>query len=162
MDKQRLSKRLEIAANNTHRKYNNFQGIALFGSFVNPKIKHPNDIDFIPVLDSYEGCWGFSTDDEGDFDEHYNDYEEMETFFGDHFTEFQEGYDVMFKTYRRKNGLFHVESLVALDNLPRLKKRLDYYSAKPDNFIGTKEAEAEILEFYKCLSIIQTSENRNI
>lgn len=148
MDKTGLSERLKIAVTNTHGKYHNFQGIVLFGSFVKPEVEHPGDVDFIPVLGSYEGCWEFSTDDEGDYDAFYRGYKKMEAFFGTHFTEFAKGRDAIFKTYRKKDGLFHVESLVALDNLPELKKGLDSYGAKPENFIGTGKAARTILNFY--------------
>lgn len=149
MNKIEIRKMMELAASNTHERYNNFQGVIPFGSFVKAEIKNPVDIDLIPVLETYRGCWRFSTDDEGYHDIYYSEYKRMEEFFGAHFTEFAQGYGGLFKTCRNKNGLFHVESLVALDNLPLLKDHLGYYGAKPENFIGTEEAARIIKGFYK-------------
>ncbi|MFH1308111.1 MAG: hypothetical protein ABIH72_04620 [archaeon] len=151
MNKIKLSKKLVIAVQNTNNKYDNFQGIVLFGSFANPEVKKPRDVDFIPVLNKYDGCWQFSTDDEGDYDEAYHGFKEMEEFFGTHFPEFAEEYDVLFKTRWKRKALFHVESLVAIDNLPELQSSLVHYRTNPENFIGTKKAAQIISEFYKSL-----------
>lgn len=147
MDKQKIRETLEHAVRETHKKYPNFQGVVLFGSFVKGK-KDPFDVDLVPVLETYKGSWTFCTDDEGDYDEFYDEYEEMRDFFGDHFKQFAEGYESLFRTYTKK-GLLHIESLVVLDNLPRLKERLDHYHTGPGNFIGTEKAAGIIADFYK-------------
>ena len=72
----------------------------------------------------------------------------MQIKFWKNFIEFIGKYDLTFKTDNNNNGLFHFESLVALDNLSRLKNRLDHYNAKLEDFIGTEEAKQRTLDFY--------------
>jgi len=147
--KSRLAETLEIAVANTTKKYTNFQGVDVFGSFDDPKKIDPRDIDLVPVLEEYEGDWKFWTDDEGDHELAYDAYEVMEKFFGSHFTKFVEGTRGLFKSQRKPYGLLHIESLVAFDNPAKLKERLDHYKAKPKDFIGTEEARKRILELYQ-------------
>ena len=46
------------------------------------------------------------------------------------------GYDTVIKTLYKRNGLIHIESLVALDDPMLLKDELLRYEADPGNFIG--------------------------
>ena len=147
MDKSKVREELETAVKNTHEKYDNFQGVCVFGSFVTDK-ENPTDLDLVPVLREYGGNWDFSPVSESGYEDEHPDYklwEEIEAFFASHFS--AESYEAVFKT-SRKTGLIHLESLVALDNPALLKSELERYGAKPENFIGTEEAGTKIREIF--------------
>lgn len=150
MDKTGLRQRIRTAVMNTHARYDNFQGLVLFGSFLEKEA--PADIDVVPVLTAYDDDWLFRSQSETG-EEHsdaFYEYLEMENLFGSHFADFAEGYDRVFKTHRHRNGLFHDGGgVVALANLPYLKQRLDSLRASPENFIGTENAYTIMRDFYR-------------
>lgn len=147
MNKEKLRETLELAVKETHKKYPNFQGVIPFGSFAREE-ENPADIDLIPVLKKYGGDWRFRPVSEGEseFDEDYYAYRDVQTYFASYFADFAKGYNVIVKT-GKINGLIHIESLVALDNLPLLKRYVILYAAKPKEFIGTEEAARIIADF---------------
>lgn len=149
MDKTKMRETLEHAVRETHKRYPNFQGVIPFGSFFTDK-ENPTDIDLIPVLKKYCGDWRFRPvwEDMPEFDEDYYVYEDVESYFASYFADFAEGYNVIVKK-GKTNGLIHIESLVALDNIPLLKMYVILYSAKPKEFIGTEEAARIIKGFYR-------------
>src|SRR3989344_1952869 len=155
MEKDEVKKTLEVAVQNTHLKFPVFQGVVIFGSFVTSK-QNPSDLDLVPVLQTYDDDWAFAPFSEGEpeWGEEYYSYKEIEKFFCSHFSELARayGYQAIMRTMQNDNehkkALIHIESLVALDDLKQLKERLDYYSAKPENFIGTELAAQTMLRYY--------------
>ena len=149
MDKEKIKESIVIAAKNTHRKYRNFQGVIIFGSFLTEK-ENPSDIDLIPVLEKYDGSWHFHWISETghEYDNDYYEYKKIENKFCSYFKDFSKGYDTVLKT-AEKNGLIHIESLVTLDDLVMLKKELCRYGAIPKNFIGNEKASRIIYDLYK-------------
>lgn len=149
MDKDKVNKTLRLAVSETNRKYPLFQGVVIFGSFVTEK-PDPSDVDLISVLETYGGSWTFETDDEGEYDDDYYEfYKPMEEFFGAFFLDLARGCDAIIKTAQKRKALLHIESLVALDDPPKFRERLQIYPAKPENFVGIEKAARVILDFYR-------------
>lgn len=151
IDRPKMRETLESAVKNTHAQYPNFQGVIIFGSFVNDKEKS-SDIDLIPVLKTYNGCWYFRPicEGENEFEEDYYGYEKMQKAFGEYFKDSVSGNRHVFKTMRNMKGLIHIGAgLVALDDMKYLKEKLEHHGARPENFIGTEEAARAINKFYR-------------
>ena len=98
MDKDKIRATLESAVNTTHEKYEFFQGILIYGSFVTDK-EDPGDVDIIPVLTTYDDNWDFSSwaeDIEWHGDDYYR-YREMEEYFVSQLLPLPDGFEAPIK-----------------------------------------------------------------
>ncbi len=148
MDKVKVKEELEVAVRNTCEKFINFQGVYIFGSFVQKK-KKANDLDLIPVLKEYDDSWNFMPLSEGEpwYSDEYYKYQEIETFLVSHFTLPKE-YESMLKTSLERNALIHIERIMALDVPHMLVDYMNFYKLKPEHFIGNPEAAKVLKHIY--------------
>ena len=143
MNKDEIKATLERAVEETHRKYDNFQGVCIFGTFITDKAD-PTDVDIIPVLRIYGGDWYFKPEWEEDIVDDHPDYHkwlEVCEYFLSYFVHLPKGDEEIRSGSIVRNALIHDGAgIVALDDLPQLKQHLSYHNIDSKNFIGTEEA----------------------
>ena len=141
MDKDLVDRLLDHAIASTHRQYFPFQGVVLFGSFL---VKDdPDDVDIIPVLLTYDSSWDFKSpweEEPVDDSAAYHEYLKIESFFANFFKNVP-GYEVAVKTLRNRNGLLHIETLMALDDLKLVQRVMEEKETHYGNFRGTAYAQ---------------------
>ena len=143
MNKDEIKATLERAVEETHRKYDNFQGVCIFGTFITDKAD-PTDVDIIPVLREYGGDWFFEPASDDDLVDDHPDYDKWVKvceYFLSHFSHISKGNEQIRTGCLVRNALIHDGAgIVALDDLAQLKEHLSYYKIDPEKFIGTREA----------------------
>lgn len=135
MNKIKIRKQLEIAARLTNAKNKRFQGVYIYGSFATDK-PDPNDVDLIPVFDTYRANRDFSA------------ICKMERCFESHFPELPKEQWIHRRDGVVNKRIIHIGRglLAYLSNREHLGSKLSNFRIQPENFIGTDEAAHVIKE----------------
>ena len=141
IDRLEVDKLLRTAIQDIHKEYPNFQGIFVYGSFVDSDSK-PNDVDILPIL----------AERENERENHWLRGEELiSLYFNKYFPDFQEPIAIKKSAigaldyYRVIGNILHAGHGVAyIAEQDNLRNKLNEIKAELKHFVGSEEATETI------------------